>query len=101
MIHIQAVSRDGQNLQSKLKSLIREGSIKSFEVAQVKGGLKIKHKKYQGSVSLEHRSGLLLATLSCKQKGKEWQLLEAFVGRLSYHCRAEIGSINIQIVPEN
>ena len=30
-------------------------------------------------------------------RSKEWQLLEAFVGRLAYHFKNDIASINIQL----
>jgi hypothetical protein len=97
MITIQAITRGGQNLQARLRLAIREGHIKSFEVSQVKGGLRIRHKKHLGNVALEHRNGLTFATLSCKNKEREWQLLEAFVGRLVYHFKADIAAINIQL----
>lgn len=101
MINIQAVSRDGENLQSLLRTAIKEGHIKSFKVVQVKGGLRIKHKKHQGVICLEHRNGVFLATLSCKNKDKEWQLLEAFIGRLVYHFKSEMAAINLQLKTED
>jgi hypothetical protein len=100
MINIQAVSRNGENLQSLLRTAIRKGHIKSFEVVQVKGGLRIKHKKHLGAICLEHRNSLLLATLSCKNADKEWQLLEAFIGRLVYHFTSDVAAINIQLKAE-
>ncbi|HYX72868.1 MAG TPA: hypothetical protein VE732_08855 [Nitrososphaera sp.] len=101
MIHLQIVSRDGQNLQSLIRSAINEGSIKSFAIARVKGGLVIKHKKHLGEIALENTSGPLLATLKCKNRAKEWQLLEAFVGRLAYHFKNEVSAVNIQFESED
>lgn len=99
MIHLQIHSREGQNLQSLIRGAISEGNIVSFETIQVKGGLKIKHKKHLGTVALEQTAGPLLATVVCKNRSKEWQVLEAFIGRLAYHFKNEISAINIQLEP--
>jgi hypothetical protein len=101
MIHLQMVSREGANLQSLVRSAINDGQIKSFAIARVKGGLVIKHKKHIGEISLDQTSGPLLATLKCKNRTKEWQLLEAFVGRLAYHFKNDISAVNIQFEPES
>ena len=96
MIHIQLVSRDGQNLQTLIRTAISEGHIKSFETVKVKGGVTITHKKFIGKITLQPTKGPLVATLLCKNRQKEWQLLETFVGRLVYHFRNQIAGINIQ-----
>lgn len=100
MIHLQLVSRNGDNLRSLIRQAINDEKIKSFEVAQVKGGLRIKHKKHLGEIRIARTRVPLVATLVCKNRSKEWQLLEAFVGRLSYHFKNEIAAINIQMEPE-
>ena len=97
MVHMQVLGRDGANLQAAIKKAISDGAIKSFEVAQVKGGFKIKHKKHLGEIRFTKTPGPLLASLVCKNRSKEWQLLEAFVGRLAYHFKNDIASINIQL----
>jgi hypothetical protein len=99
MIHLQIISRGGDNLQSLIRGAIASGSIKSFEVARVQGGLKIKPKKHQGIIALTKSPGPLLATLVCKNRTREFQLLEAFIGRLAYHFKNEISSVNIQFEP--
>ena len=101
MIHLQMVSREGENLQSLIRSAINDGRIKSFAIARVTGGLVIKHKKHIGEIGLEQTSGPLLATLKCKNRAKEWQLLEAFVGRLAYHFKNEVSALNIQFETED
>ena len=101
MIHLQVINRGGENLQSLIRSAINEGQIKSFAIVRVKGGLVIKHKKHLGEVALEQTLGPMLATLKCKNRAKEWQLLEAFVGRLAYHFKNEVASVNIQFEPED
>src|SRR5687768_6068584 len=100
MIHIQLVSRDGSNLQSLIRQAIAEESIKSFTVAQVKDGLKIKHKKHLGEIRLKQTKGPLVATLVCKNRSKEWQIFEAFMGRLAYHFKNDISSVNIEMEPQ-
>ena len=100
MVHVQVISRGDTNLQTAIRSAITEGAIKSFEISQVKGGLKIRHKKHLGEVRFVNTKGPLLATLVCKNRSKEWQLLEAFVGRLVYHFKNEIAAINIQPEPD-
>lgn len=101
MIHLQIVSRGSENIQSLIRSAINEGHIKSFEIAQVKGGLVIKHKKHLGEIAIKQTSGPLLATLKCKNRAKEWQLLEAFVGRLAYHFKNQISALNLQFEPDS
>lgn len=96
MIHLQIIGRESKNLQSLIRAAIAEGKIKSFETARVKGGVKITHKKHVGAIRLTRTQGPLLATVTCNNPAKEWQLLEAFIGRLTYHFFAEINAINIQ-----
>jgi hypothetical protein len=100
MIHLQIISRSDNDLQTLIRTAIAGGSIKSFQILQIKGGLKIGHKKHLGEIRLTRTLGPVLATLVCKNRAKEWQLLEAFVGRLAYHFKDQIASINIQLEPD-
>src|SRR5436190_10431069 len=95
-IHLQIVRRADANLQSLIRAAIASDKIRSFEVAQVKGGLKITHTRHLGSISMTRKKGLLIATVACNNRAREWQLLQAFVGRLAYHFSNEIAAINIQ-----
>jgi len=97
VVHLQVIGRDGVNLQAIIRKAIASGSIKSFEVAQVKGGFKIRHKKHMGEIRFTRTTGPLLAQIVCKNRSKEWQILEAFVGRLAYHFKNDIAAINIQL----
>jgi hypothetical protein len=99
MIHVQIIAHNDRNLQSLIRNAIVDGKIKSFETAKVKGGLKITHKKHIGSVNLTRTSGPLIALVKCNNRDKEWQLLEAFIGRLAYHFKSDIAAINIQFAP--
>ena len=101
MIHLQIISRTGKqnNLQVLIRKAISERRIKSFSTSQVKGGVKITHKKYPGAIKLTPSDGLLLATIMCKNRSKEFQLLETFVGRLAYHFAEEVSAVNIQLPP--
>ena len=100
MIHIQIVSRSGENLQSLIRGAIAAGKIKSLAVSSVKGGVRLHHQKFQGELKLTRTSGPLLVTLICKNRSREFQLLETFIGRLTYHFKNEIAAINIQLEPE-
>jgi hypothetical protein len=98
MIHTQLISRNGENLQKLIREAIANGKIKSLQVAKVVGGLRITHKKFPGAINLKKTNGPLLASISCTNPTKEWQLLETFVGRLAYHFPKELSAINIQFV---
>lgn len=99
MIHIQVIARDGTSLRVPIRRAIESGAIRSFEISQIKGGMRIVHKKHPGQIGFSASNGPLLATLRCNNRQREWQLLEAFVGRLAYHFRSEIAAINIQPGP--
>jgi hypothetical protein len=101
MIHVQLINREGANLQPLIRRAIAEGQITSFETAKGVGGLRISHKKHPGFINIEQSKGPLLATITCTNPEKEWQLLEAFVGRVAYHFSNEVASINIQLEPRN
>ena len=101
MIHTQLISRNGQDLQILIRSAIVGGQIKSFETAKVKGGLRITHKKHPGTINFSRTKGPLCATISCTNPSKEWQLLEAFIGRLAYHFSNELSAVNVQFETEN
>ena len=100
MIHIQLVNRNGENLQGLIRTAISEGKIKSFVTRRVKGGVTIAHKKFLGRITLERTRGPLVATVVCNNREREWQILEAFIGRLAYHFKNEISAINIQMDSE-
>jgi hypothetical protein len=98
MMYVSATSADGSQLQTLLREAIRDGDVRSFQVAQVKGGLRVKHKKHPGVIIFEKQhDGSLWAKVSCKDKDQEWKLLEAFVGRLVYHFRDQIGEIILRL----
>lgn len=99
MIHLQLMPRNGDNLQSLIRQAIADDKIRSFDVAGVRGGLRIRHKKHLGEIHFERSKGPTLVTIMCKNRTKEWQIFEAFIGRLVYHFPDEIAAINIQMEP--
>ena len=101
MIHLQLVPRDGANLKSLIRQAIANDKIRSFTVSQIQGGLRIKHKKHVGDIQFKQSKRPFLATLICKNRTKEWQLLEALIGRLAYHFPNEMAGINIQFEPRD
>ena len=96
MIHLQIIGKENAQIKSLLRSAIQDGKIKSFAITQVKGGLRIQHAKYPGSINFTQKNNVLLATLKCQNTSREWQLLEALVGRLAYHFRDDMSAVNIQ-----
>jgi hypothetical protein len=98
MIHAQLISRNGENLQTLIRSAIANGQIQSSETAKVAGGVCIRQKKHPGAINLTKTEGPLLATITCTNPSREWQLSEAFVGRLAYHFPTEISAVNIQFL---
>jgi hypothetical protein len=101
MIHLQVIPRVAEDLKPLIRAAIKDGRIRSFYVDRVKGGLRLKHQKHPGRVQIESSKGPLLCTVLCKASDQEWQLLDAFVGRLVYHFRADIAGINIQLNPSD
>lgn len=97
MIQIQVIGKEGSNLKPNIRSAIQEGKIKTFQVVQVKGGLKIQHTKHLGSIKLAQERNILSAKVTCHNKSKEWQIFESFIGRLTYHFKDDIVAINIQL----
>jgi len=96
MIHLQIIGKDGVHIQPLVRAAIQKGRIKAFKTVQVKGGVKIQHTKYLGSIRFAQKRNILFATLKCHNKAKEWQLLESFIGRLTYHFKESMSAINIQ-----
>jgi hypothetical protein len=96
MIHMQIIGRDGSRLKPLIRTAIQEGKIKSFQIAQIKGGLKVQHAKHPGSIKFTQKKNVLFATLVCNNKNREWQILESFIGRLTYHFKDSITAVNIQ-----
>ncbi len=99
MVHLQLISRAGEDLRAVIREAIEEGHIKSFEIARIRGGLRIQHKKFQGEIRFEPTDGPLLVTVRCRDRTKEWQLLSAFLGRVADHFKDEVIAINMQFEP--
>jgi hypothetical protein len=97
MIQLQIVGKERAKLQPLIRSAIQSGKIKAFSVAKVRGGLKILHAKHPGSIKFAQKGNVLFATVRCKNREKEWQLLQSLIGRLTYHFRDNLTAINIQL----
>ena len=96
MIQVQVICKEKEDLKSLIRTGIQGGTIKAFQIKKIQGGLQIQHRKFLGSVSIKQIENVLVAILKCRNKTKEWQLLETFIGRLAYHFQERIASINIQ-----
>ena len=96
MIQVQIICKEHENLKKLVRASIQGGTIKAFLIKKIQGGLQIQHRKYLGVITINQIENALIAVLRCNNKTKEWQLLESFVGRLSYHFQEKIASINIQ-----
>ena len=99
MVHLQIVGRTGSNMTTEIRTAIAEQRIRSFEITQVRGGVRLKHKRHPGEIRLQQSEGdgPLLVTVRCRPVNQEWQLLSAFIGRLTDHFKDQISSINIQL----
>ena len=97
MVHLQLIGRDAADIGALVRSAIEEERIKSFEIARIRGGLRIRHKKFRGEVRFARTEGPVMVTVRSPDRSKEWQLLEAFIGRLTYHFANAIAGINIQL----
>jgi len=97
MVHLQLIGRDAADIGALVRSAIEEERIKSFEIARIRGGLRIRHKKFRGEVRFARTEGPVMVTVRSPDRSKEWQLLEAFIGRLTYHFASAIAGINIQL----
>ena len=71
MIHLQLIARAGDDLHSLIRQAIKQERIRSFEIARVRGGLTIRHKKHKGDIRFEKTKGPLLATLRCRDRSQE------------------------------
>lgn len=96
MIQVQVICKERENMKSLIRTAIQDGTIKAFQIKKVQGGLQIQHKKFLGGISIKQIENVFIAIIRCKNKAKEWQILESFVGRLAYHYQEQIASLNIQ-----
>ena len=96
MIKVQIVPRDTQDPHQLIRNAIGDGQVEAFELAKVKGGLVIRRTEGGGRIWLDRAPGLLVATLRRKDRSKEAELLQAFVGMLAGRFRSSIAAINLQ-----
>ena len=80
-----------------IRTAINGGQIRSFQIDRVRGGLQISHKKYLGIIKFQRTPGPLVATIQCKNRKREWQIFEAFMGRIADHFTDQIAAVNIQM----
>lgn len=94
MYHLQIITREADDVQAAVVAAIREGRMVSFEIEGVRGGLRLRHKKFKGDVRFLKTPGPFMITV---RGADEWKLLDAFIGRLVYHFAGSIRGINIQL----
>ena len=100
MYHLQIITRetgDHADVQAAVLAAIREGRMVSFEIDRVRGGVRLKHRKFKGDVRFLKTAGPLMITVRSPDPAGEWQLLDAFIGRIVYHFADSIRGINIQL----
>jgi hypothetical protein len=98
MIRLQIVERPGEDLFPTLKEAMRSGDLRTFSLQ--KRGWKVVHEKYPGWINWSYGQGVITCEiLSPRKLGSEWQLLSAFVGRLSHKFASRVESMNIQLTP--
>lgn len=100
MYHLQIITRetgDHTDVQAAVLAAIREGRMVSFEIDRVRGGVRLRHRKFRGDVRFLKTAGPLMITVRSPEPAGEWQLLDAFIGRIVYHFADSIRAINIQL----
>lgn len=100
MYHLQIITReagDHADVQAAVLAAIREGRMVSFEIDRIRGGVRLKHRKFKGDVRFLKTAGPLMITVRSPDPAGEWQLLDAFIGRIVYHFAGSIRGINIQL----
>jgi hypothetical protein len=101
MIRIQIVEREGAQLLEALKSAIRSGDLRTFELH--KRGRKVTHKSkdYHGWMNWNSSMGVVTCEIVSPHKpGQEWKILSSFVGRLADRYGDRIHGIGIQFFDE-
>jgi hypothetical protein len=101
MIRIQIVEREGAQLLETLKSAIRSGDLRTFQLHR--RGRKVTHrsKDYHGWMNWDSRMGVVTCEiLSPHKPGQEWKILSSFVGRLADRYAELIRGIGIQFFDE-
>ena len=101
MIRIQIVELEGAQLLETLKSAIRSGDLRTFELH--KHGRKVTHKSkdYHGWMNWESKMGVVTCEIVSPHKpGQEWKILSSFVGRLADRYGDRIHGIGIQFFDE-
>lgn len=99
MIHLQIISRDSADVQAELRAAIEEQRMTTFEIEGLRGGLRLRHKRFAGEVRFRRDgpAGPELVSVKSRLASEEWQLLSALIGRLSDRFRGQIAAINIQL----
>ncbi|HSA54146.1 MAG TPA: hypothetical protein VLE53_00515 [Gemmatimonadaceae bacterium] len=100
MYHLQIITRetgDHADVQAAVLAAIREGRMVSFEIDRVRGGVRLRHRKFKGDVRFLKTEGPLMITVRSPDPAGEWQLLDAFIGRIVYHFADSIRGINIPL----
>jgi hypothetical protein len=96
MVHLQIISRNAADVQAALRSAIEEQRMTTFEIERIRGGLRLRHKRFRGEVRFHPTDGPLLVTVRSPKSNNEWQLLSAFIGRLADRFRDQVSSVSIQ-----
>jgi hypothetical protein len=99
VIHLQIISRNSADVQAELREAIEEQRMTTFEIEGLRGGLRLRHKRFAGEVRFRRDgpTGPELVSVRSRQSNEEWQLLSAFIGRLTDRFRGQIAAINIQL----
>jgi len=99
LVHLQIISRNAADVQAELRTAIEEQHMTTFEIEGLRGGLRLRHKRFRGEVWFlpSGGSGPALVTVRSRLPNEEWQLLTALIGRLADRFKNQIAGINIQL----
>jgi hypothetical protein len=96
MIRMQIVERPGTELFKVLKRAIRSHDLRTFSLE--KHGTRVVHVRSPGYMNWTATEGIIACEIRTpRDKGKEWQMLSAMIGRLADRYPALVESVNIQL----
>ena len=95
MIRVEIFERKGAQLYKTLVGDMRSGELRTFTAKD--RGRTVQHTRYPGRLKWSPGEGVISGSVRAPgPAGSEWQLLSAFVGRLSHRYGDRIHSINIE-----
>jgi len=95
MIRLQIIEKDQASLFEQMKTDMRTGSLRTFQLHN--RGQRVKHKRYHGWMKWASKNGVLDCEIRSPHRLEdESRFLGALIGRLSARYKDKVHSINIR-----